>query len=169
MPSDQSCLHAKCGPSEPCLGSHVSLGHGIWPFWGGAGGHFVSWGPVLSVRNPTNKKPVLAITRRHRGVFGNVLAHRNRVRVAQLSYSDDVGGFHPSFLRNRDLLVFGGVSALREIPGPNRQKNFDPKKIGKKIRNFYFSLRFQEICSRQKQSDFFSSSAPAAPYKGRAH
>ena len=29
MPPDQSCLHAKCGPSEPCLGSHVSLGPGI--------------------------------------------------------------------------------------------------------------------------------------------
>ena len=64
---------------------------------GGAGGHFVSWGPVLSVRDPTDKKTVLAITRRHRGVFGNVLAHRNRVRVAQISYYDDVEGCHPSF------------------------------------------------------------------------
>ena len=66
---------------------------------GGAGDHFVSWGPVLSVRDPTDKKTVFAITRRHRGVFGNVLPHRNRVRVAELSYSDDVGGFHLSFLR----------------------------------------------------------------------
>ena len=37
MPPDQSFLHAKCGPSEPCLGSHVSLGPGIWPFQGALG------------------------------------------------------------------------------------------------------------------------------------
>ena len=47
------------------------------------------------------------------------MAHRNRVRVAQLM----LGGFHPSFGENGDLLVFGGVWALGEIPGPNRQKN----------------------------------------------
>ena len=34
---DQSCLHAKCGPSEPCLGSNLSLGPGIWPFWRAVG------------------------------------------------------------------------------------------------------------------------------------
>ena len=73
---------------------------------GGAGGHFVSWGPVLSVRDPTDKKNVLAITWRHQGVFGNVLAHRNRVRVAKLSYSDDVGGFYPSFLRKSRFAGF---------------------------------------------------------------
>ena len=28
-PADQICLHAKCGPAEPSLGSHVSLGSGI--------------------------------------------------------------------------------------------------------------------------------------------
>ena len=56
-PADQICLRAKCGPSEPCLGSHVSLGPGIWPFGGGAGGRFVGWGLVLSVGNPTSKKP----------------------------------------------------------------------------------------------------------------
>ena len=31
--------------------------------WGGAGGHFVSWGPVLSVRDPSDRKTVLAATR----------------------------------------------------------------------------------------------------------
>ena len=36
-PADQICLRAKCGPSELCLGSHVSLGLRIWPFWGGWG------------------------------------------------------------------------------------------------------------------------------------
>ena len=39
------------------------------------------------------------VTRRHWRVFGNVLAHRNRVPAAQLSYSDNVGGFHPTFSR----------------------------------------------------------------------
>ena len=86
---------------------------------GGDGGHFVSWGLVLSVGDPTDKKTFSAVTWRHRVVFGNGLAHRNCVRLPQLSYSDNVGEFHPSFSRNRDLLVFGGVWALREGPGPN--------------------------------------------------
>ena len=48
-----------------------------------------------------------------------------------------LGGFTRIFPDNRDLLVFGGVWALREIPGPDRQKEFDPKKIEKKL-NFIF-------------------------------
>ena len=58
------------GPSEPRLGSHVSLGPGIRPFWGAAGGHFVSWTPLLLVRDPTDKTTVLAVTRRHRRACG---------------------------------------------------------------------------------------------------
>ena len=38
------------------MGSHVSLGPEIWPFFGGAGGHSIGWQPVLLVRNPTDKK-----------------------------------------------------------------------------------------------------------------
>ena len=132
---------------------------------GGAGGRFVGWGPVLSVGNPT----VSAVTRRHRGVFGHVLAHRNRVRVAQVSYSDDLGSVIQVFRENRDLLVLGGVWALREIRGPNRQKKCDPPKIDKKVEIFIFRCGFKKMCSRLKQSDFFSSSAPGAPYRGRAH
>ena len=56
-PAGQICLHAKCGPSEPCLGSHVSPGSEIWALWGRAGGHFVGWVPVLPVRDSTDKKP----------------------------------------------------------------------------------------------------------------
>ena len=36
-PADQICLHARGGPSEPCLGSHVSLGSEIRALWGGLG------------------------------------------------------------------------------------------------------------------------------------
>ena len=36
--------------------SHVSLGAEIWPLWQGAGNLFVGWGPVLSVRDPTDTK-----------------------------------------------------------------------------------------------------------------
>ena len=36
-PVNQILLHAKCGPSEPCLRSDVSLGPEIWPFFGGLG------------------------------------------------------------------------------------------------------------------------------------
>ena len=135
----------------------------------GAGGHFVSWGPVLSVRDPTDKKTVSAVTRRHRGVFGCFLARRNRVCVLRnfLTLST-LGDFPPSCSKNRDLLVFGVVWALREIPGFNRQKNFDPPK-NEKNRKKIFSLRFQKMCSRQKRSGLLSSSAPGAPYRGRAH
>ena len=35
--ADQICLRANYGPSGPCLGSHVFLGPGIWPFWGALG------------------------------------------------------------------------------------------------------------------------------------
>ena len=99
---------------------------------GGAGDLFVSWGAVLSVRDPTDKTTALDVTRRHQGVFGNLLAHRNRFRVAQLSYCAYVGGFTQVFRENRDLLVFGGVWALREIPGRNRQKKCDPQKSKKR-------------------------------------
>ena len=57
------------------------------------------WGPEMAV---------LAVTRRHRGVFGIFLAHRNRVRIAQLSYIDDVGWCLPNFPAICDLLVLGG-------------------------------------------------------------
>ena len=42
------------------------------------------WGPEMAV---------LAVTRRYRGVFRIFLAHRKRVRVAQLSYSRDFRWF----------------------------------------------------------------------------
>ena len=41
-PADQFALYAKCGPSEPCLRSRVSLGLG-------------AISSVLSVRDPTDK------------------------------------------------------------------------------------------------------------------
>ena len=66
-----------------------------------------------------------------------------------------LGGFSRVFPGNRDLLAFGGVWALRESLGPNRQKNLDLKKIEKHV-EILFLLRFQKICFGQKRSDFFS-------------
>ena len=60
------------GPTCPRDPRHSRLG-------GRAGGHFVGWGPVLSV---------WALPQHHLRVFGNFLAHWNRVRAAQLSYSE---------------------------------------------------------------------------------
>ena len=55
-PADQICLHAECGPSDPCLRSHVPLGSEIRAQWGGGrGGHVVGWGRFLAVRDPTVK------------------------------------------------------------------------------------------------------------------
>ena len=76
-----------------------------------------------------------------------------RSRCAFFFTLTTLGGFTRGFRENRDLLVFGGVWALREIPGPNRPKNFDTPKIEKK--SIFFLLRFEKMCSRQKQSDFF--------------
>ena len=72
-----------------------------------------------------------------------------------------LGAFTRVFQDNRDLLGFGGVWALREIPGPNRQKTIDPK--NRKKVEFYFSLRFQKMCFRHKRSDFFFVFGPLAP------
>ena len=113
--------------------------------FGGAGGHFVSWGPVLSVRDPTDTKPVLAVTGRQGGVFGNVLAHRNRVHVAQLSYSDDVGGFHPSFFEKIAIYWFlEGSGHLEKFRAPTDKKKNDPKKNDKKVENFIFRCGFKK-------------------------
>ena len=76
---------------------------------GGLGGHFVGWGPVLFVRDPTD------------------VAHRNRVRVAQLSLCHNVGWFYLSFSRNWRFAGFWRSGGLREISrpvwGPNTPKN----------------------------------------------
>ena len=80
---------------------------------GGFGGHFVGLEAVLSIRDPTDKKTLLAVTWRQRGFWGIFLADRNGVRTAQLSNSDDVGwcvGFFPAI---RDLLVFLGLGKFR--------------------------------------------------------
>ena len=46
-------------PANPVWGPMCSWGPGYCR-WGGAGGCFVGWGPVLSVRDPTDKKTVSA-------------------------------------------------------------------------------------------------------------
>ena len=67
------------------------------------------WGPEMAV---------LAVTRRHRGVFGIFLAHRNRVRIAQLSSIDDVGWCLPNFPAICDLLVLGGGQEDQKVDFP---------------------------------------------------
>ena len=60
-------------------------------------------------------------------LIGTAFALRNFLTLTTL------GGFTRVFRENRDLLVFGGVWALREIPGPNRQKTIDPKNSKKNL------------------------------------
>ena len=74
---------------------------------------------------------------------------------AQLSYSTTtLWGYTRVFRENSDLLVFGGVWALTEIPGPNRQKKIDPPKIEKKIENV-FCCSFKNVCSSKTEQLFF--------------
>ena len=96
MPPEQSCLHAKCGPSEPCLGSHVSLGPGIWPFWG-----------VLAANSPVGDRfcllgtqptkdpfwPSLGATGEFSGIFqliGTAFAFRNFLTLTTFPTFPDV-------------------------------------------------------------------------------
>ena len=130
--------------------------------WGEAGGRFVGWGPVLSAGNPTDEK--LGPTGELSGMFwliGTAFALRVFLTITTL------GGFTRVFRENCNLLVFGGVWALREIPGPNRQKKLTEKNL-KKIEIFLFFVAVSnETCLRRKQSDFrdfFSFLALGAPF-----
>ena len=62
----------------------------------------------------------------------------------------------------RDLLGFGGVWALREIPSPNRQKKLDPKKIEKKLK-FLFFVAVSANKFSSKTERFFFVSGPWRP------
>ena len=74
--------------------------------FGGGWGPFRRLGTGCVCWEPNRQKTVSSLTRRHRSVFGNVLARRNCVCVAQFSYSDDVGGFHLSFSRKSRFTGF---------------------------------------------------------------
>ena len=82
---------------------------------GGSGGDFVGWGPLLSVRDPTDK--ICSFSEMF-WLIGTAFALHNLFTLTTLE------GFTRGFRENRDLLVFRGVRALREIPGPNQQKNW---------------------------------------------
>ena len=70
-------------------------------------------------------------------LIGTTFALRNFLTLTTL------GGITQFFGENRDLLVFGGVWAPREIPGPNRPKKFDPENR-KKIEKFIFCRGFKK-------------------------
>ena len=109
--------------------------------YGRFGGHFVSWDRFCGLGTQPRRKIVLAVTRRHRSIFGNVLAHRTAFMLRNFLMLTSLGGFTRFFRGNCDLLVFRGVRVLREIPGPNRQTNLDPKKMP----NFFSLLRVQHF------------------------
>ena len=65
-----------------------------------------------------------------------------------------VGGFNRVFRENRDLLSFGGLWALAEIPGPNRPKNSDPPKIEKQVEQFIFRCGFKKFVLVENRAIF---------------
>ena len=131
-PADQICLRAQCGPSELCLGTHVSLGPGIWPFLGGLGAvSSVGDRFCLSGTQPTKNR--FGRNSPPAGSFQVFFAHRNCVRVAQLSYSDDVGKCLGIFPAIRNLLVFVGPGDLEKFcgrPGPKTGQKVDFSGLG---------------------------------------
>ena len=92
------------------------------------------------------------------------MAHRNRVRVAELSYCDNFGGVHPSFSRKRNLLVFGGVWHLEKFRAPTNKKKLTRKKSKK---TFIFLCGFKK-CVSVKNRAFFSFIGPWLPYAVRS-
>ena len=162
MPPDPSCLHAKCGPSEPCLGSHVPLGPRIWPFWGALGAISSVGDRFCLLGTQLGKTTILTRTRRHRGVFERILAHRKGVRVGQLSYSDDVWGFQPSFSRKSRFTGFWKGLAGQRNSGPQPTKKLRSKKKRKKSENFFFRCGFKK-CVLVKNGVIFCCLWPLVP------
>ena len=66
-----------------------------------------------------------------------------------------MGGFTRVFRENDDLLVFGGLWALREIPGPNGPKKMDPKKVEKLVDFFVFHCSFKKYAFVKNGAVFF--------------
>ena len=92
---DFFCRRAKIGQNWAKLG--LKLGRNpVWPLLG----------------------TFLAVTRRHRGVFGKFLAHWKRLRIAQLSYSRDFRWF--GLLRPQFAIYWflGGLRHLEKFCGP---------------------------------------------------
>ena len=96
-------------------------------------------------------------------LIGTALALRNFLTQTTL------GGFTQFIQENRDFLVFGGVWALREIPGPDRQKNSEPKKNRKKNLKFSFFPAVSKNMFFVENGAVFLFSALGAPYRGRVH
>ena len=85
---------------------------------GGAGGHFVSWGPVLSVRGPTAKKKVYGRSSAPPGsfqeIFGSWEPHSRCVTFLQ----PRLPMVRPPAVAIHDLLVLGGPGDLEKFRGP---------------------------------------------------
>ena len=92
---DFFCRRAKIGQNWAKLGLKLSR-NPVWPLLG----------------------TFLAVTRRHRGVFGEFLAHRKREQFAQLSYSRDFRWF--GLLRPQFAIYWflGGLRDLEKFRGP---------------------------------------------------
>ena len=65
-----------------------------------------------------------------------------------------LAGFTQGFRKICDLLVFGGVWALTEIPGPNRRKIFGPEKNRKNVDNFVSRCCFKKYVFVGNGADF---------------
>ena len=91
-------------------------------FLGEAWGYFAGWRPVLSVRDPTDKKrvwPSLSVTQ-FLGIFWRI---RTTFALRIFLTLRMLGGFTRVFREICYLLVFGGVWALGEILRPPGAQN----------------------------------------------
>ena len=85
---------------------------------GGAGGHFVSWGPVLSVRDPTDKKNCFGRNSAPPGSFREIFGSSEaRLRCATF-VQPRLPMVRPPAVAICDFLVLGGLGDLQKFRGP---------------------------------------------------
>ena len=97
----------------------------------------------------------MAVTRRHRGVFGRFLAHRKRVRVAHHSYLT-TWGVSPEFFEKIAIYWFlEGSGHLEKFRAPTDKKTLTPKKSKKKLKILFFVAVSKNKFSSKTERFFF--------------
>ena len=126
----------------------MSLGPKIGALWGGAGGHFVGWGPALLVRDLTDRKlfrPKLGPTGEFSVFFFGSSEPCSRCATFR---HFALSTFWPPAAAIRNLLVLGGLEDLEKFdgrPGP---------KTGQKHRKKWISRSWGPFLAKRPPNKF---------------
>ena len=108
-------LRAICGPSKPCLGSHVSLGPGIWPFGGGLGAVSSVGDRLCLLGTQLTKKTHFGRNSAPPGRFWEIFGSLEAGDRCATFVLPPLPMVRPPSAAIRDLLFFRGSGGLREI------------------------------------------------------